>query len=99
MSKAPGFSLDVFSWNSRPEGLKLSRKPLPCVTKTNKEKVMKQLGEIALQLLRMRFDKIGSLYEKNGEFLIGKCLSHALIWHKRDFRDDKIPRGPFESDH
>jgi hypothetical protein len=66
MSKAPGYALSQFSGNARPEGMVSSRKPLPCLKRANKEKIMKQLGIIYSQLLNVRFDKIGSLFEEDG---------------------------------
>ena len=99
MSKAPGYALSHFPWNARPEGIVSSRKPLPCLKRANKEKIMKQLGVISSQLLNLRFDKIGSLFEEDGEYRIKKCLSPALVWHERDSLDDDVPRGPFQHTH
>ncbi|TVY40200.1 hypothetical protein LOCC1_G006692 [Lachnellula occidentalis] len=98
MSKAPGYALSQFSWNARLEGMVSSRKPLPCLERANKEKIMKQLGVISSQLLNLRFDKMGSLFEEDGEYRIKKCLSPALVWHERDSLDD-VPRGPFQHTH
>lgn len=60
---------------------------------------MIQLGPIIKQLLDLRFDKIGSLFEKDGKYYIGDCLSPALIWHDRDSLGDEILRGPFQHTH
>lgn len=60
---------------------------------------MRQLGAIILQLLNLRFDKIGSLFEEDGEYRVGDCLSPALIWHERDSWEDDISRGPYQYTH
>jgi len=60
---------------------------------------MTQLRATTSQLLNMRFDKIGSLTEEDGECRVKKCLSPTLIWHERDYLDDDVPRGPFRHDH
>jgi len=59
---------------------------------------MRQLGGIASQLLNLRFNKIGSLFEEAGEYRVGKCLSPAFIFHDRETLGDAILRGPFEHD-
>ena len=41
MSKAPGYALSYFAWNTCLEGIVLSRKLLPCLKRANKEKIMK----------------------------------------------------------
>ncbi|KAK0120437.1 hypothetical protein ONS96_010651 [Cadophora gregata f. sp. sojae] len=99
MSKAPGYALSRFSWTSIPDGMVASRKPLPCLKRANKEKVMKQLGEIISPLLNLRFDEIGSLVEEDGEYLIKQCVSPALVWHGRDSLQDEVRRGPFRHTH
>ncbi|KGO36870.1 Aminoglycoside phosphotransferase [Penicillium expansum] len=60
-------------------------------------KVMSQLGHITWKLAQVRFDKVGSLFEGNGFFFIGECLSKGHIQHKRDCLAG-IPRGPFFSE-
>jgi hypothetical protein len=60
---------------------------------------MRQLGGIASQLLNLRFNKIGSLFEEAGEYRVGKCFSPAFIFHDRDTLGDDIQRGPFEHDN
>jgi hypothetical protein len=99
MSKAPGFPLSRFAWDACPEGMILSRKPRPYLGRTNKEKIMTQLGTITSQLLNLRFDKIGSLFEEDGRYCVKQCLSPALIWHQRDSLGDDVARGPFQHDH
>jgi hypothetical protein len=99
MSKAPGFPLSKFAWDACADGMISSRKPHPYLGRTNKEKVMRQLGVITSQLLNLRFDKIGSLFEEDGDYCVKKCLSPALIWHQRDSLGDDIVRGPFQDDH
>lgn len=91
MSKAPGYTLSQFSWNAPPEGMASSCKPLSCLKRANMEEIMKQLGVISSQLLNLRFDKIGSLFEEDGEYRIKTCLSPPLIWHERDSLDDDVP--------
>ena len=99
MSKAPGFPLSRFAWDACPEGMISYRKPRPCLGRKNKEKIMTQLGTIISQLLNLRFDKIGSLFEEDGEYRIKECLSPALIWHQRDSLRDDVARGPYQHDH
>lgn len=96
MSKGPGFPLNKFAWNSRPRSMTSSLKEGPCLDNISKEKIMKQLGEITSQLLSLRFDKIGSLFEEDGRYFIKECLSPALIWHQRDYLQDEVSRGPFQ---
>jgi hypothetical protein len=79
MSKAPGFPLSRFAWDPCPEGMVSSRKPRPYLGRKNKKKIMAQLGAITSQLLNLRFDKIGSLFKKGGEFHVEEYLSPALI--------------------
>lgn len=59
---------------------------------------MRQLGGITSQLLNMRFEKLGSLFEEAGGYRVGKCLSPAFIFHDRETLGDVIQRGPFEHD-
>jgi hypothetical protein len=60
-----------------------------------KSKIMRQLGFLAFQLSRLRFDKIGSLFQEAETFQPKTCLSPALVFHERDQLGDVIPRGPF----
>jgi hypothetical protein len=99
MSKAPGFPLSRFAWDPCPEGMISSRKPRPYLGRAKKEKIMAQLGTITSQLLNLRFDKIGSLFEEDGEYRVKECLSPALIWHQRDSLGADVARGPFQHDH
>jgi hypothetical protein len=64
-----------------------------------KEKIMRQLSGIASQLSNLRFNKIGSLFEKAGEYRIGKCLSPTFIFHDRETLGNAILQGPFEYDN
>jgi hypothetical protein len=98
MSKAPGFPLSRFAWDACPEGMISSRKPRPYLGRANKEKIIAQLGTVTSQLLNLRFDKIGSLFEEDGEYRVKECLSPALIWHQRDSLGDDVARGPFQHD-
>lgn len=45
----------------------------------------------------MRFDKIGSLFEENGSFVLKECLSRGHALHGRHVLD-LTPRGPFTSE-
>lgn len=57
---------------------------------------MNQLGLIMSRLSRVRFDKIGSLFEHDeGVFSVGECLSPVLTWQSRDTLETEIDRGPF----
>lgn len=51
------------------------------------------------QLLNLRFDKIGSLFEDDGKYYVKDCLSLALVRHKRDSLRDEISRSPFQYAH
>lgn len=87
MSKAEGKSLETM-WEEndlhhRPGSLELN-------------KVMSQLGHITWKLSQVRFAQIGSLFEENGYFAIGQCLSKGHIQYKRHSLG--IPRGPFVSE-
>src|SRR6266536_1288975 len=99
MSKGLGFPLSRFAWDTCPEGMISSRKLRPYLGRRNKEKIMRQLGAITSQLLNLRFDKIGSLFEEDGEYRVKECLSPALIWHQRDSLGDDVARGPFQHDY
>lgn len=60
---------------------------------------MRQLGAIMFQLMEIRFDRIGSIFEdKNGEFSIGECLSPSLLWQWRDSVESFTDRGPFSEE-
>lgn len=98
MSKACGFPLGKFSWDPRPEGIISRSKPSPFLGRQEKGKIMRQLGAITSQLFTLRFDKIGSLLQVNGEYSINECLSPAFIWHERDSLGDELARGPFQDE-
>ncbi|KAJ5158643.1 uncharacterized protein N7500_008294 [Penicillium coprophilum] len=88
MSKAKGKTLDTY-WGGinippRPDSLEI-------------HKVMFQLGHIAWKLAQVRFTKIGSLFEQNGFFVIGECLSKAHILHQRHCLSG-IVRGPYANE-
>ncbi len=100
MSKAPGTQLQDLKWD--PGQLEKGISPInqrPHLSQTQKEKIMRQLGGIASQLLNLRFNKIGSLFEEAGEYRVGKRFSPAFIFHDRDTLGDDILRGPFEHDN
>lgn len=97
MSKAPGTQLQDSRWDPHP----LEKGVFPqqqYLTQSQKEKVMRQLGGISSQLLNLRFDKLGSLFEEAGEYRVGKCLSPAFIFQDRETLGDVIQRGPSEHD-
>jgi hypothetical protein len=97
-TEAPGFSISSkFVWDPYPEGTKQPRKPLPCISRADKEKIMRQLGMLTSKILNSPFEKIGSLYEREGKVHVGECLSRALTWSSRDSFGD-IERGPFSDD-
>ncbi|KAH8433017.1 uncharacterized protein LDX57_010655 [Aspergillus melleus] len=62
----------------------------------SKAKVLAQLGGITWKLSQLRFDKIGSLFEENGSFVVKGCLSRGHVLHERYSLE--IPRGPFTSE-
>lgn len=97
-TRAPGFSIgSKFIWNPYAEGTKLPRNPLPCLPKAAKEKIMRQLGSLIAQILKLPYEEIGSLYELDGNVRVGQCLSRALTWSGRDLCEG-IARGPFSND-
>ncbi|KAI9644430.1 hypothetical protein NHQ30_006451 [Ciborinia camelliae] len=72
MSKAPGIPLSNYAWNNEPSpspppssirkhrnGI---RKPKPVLSKSHKEKIMRQLGNIRRELANLTFKGIGSLF-------------------------------------
>ncbi|CAI7628747.1 unnamed protein product [Penicillium crustosum] len=88
MSKAQGKSLNTMWGNddlrSRLDSLEMN-------------KVMSQLGQITWDLAQVRFPLIESLFEENGSFVVGECLSKGHIQHKRHSLEG-IPRGPFDNE-
>ncbi|KFY37547.1 hypothetical protein V494_04712 [Pseudogymnoascus sp. VKM F-4513 (FW-928)] len=97
MGKAPGTQLQDFRWDPHPPENRIFRQRQH-ISQIQKEKVMRQLGGVASQLLNLRFDKLGSLFEEAGEYRVGKCLSPSFIFHDRETLGDDIERGPFEDD-
>ncbi|KAI5306985.1 hypothetical protein KEM56_005904 [Ascosphaera pollenicola] len=88
---------------SKAQGVPLSQKWTanesisPEVAPENKAKILSQLGAFAFKLSQLRFDCVGSLFEQNGSFHIGECLSRGHVCHQRsELRE--IPRGPFTSE-
>ena len=63
-----------------------------------KTKIMYQLGAITWQLSRIRFNKIGSLFEEGKTCRIQTCLSHGLVANGRDTLEH-LHRGPFSSEN
>ena len=101
MSKAQWSPLSTRSW--RPQTYQPLNSPTStyrCLTQEEKEKVMKQLGEIVSQLSHLRLDKIGSLFEEEGRYVVKDCLSPGFVLPDRYTLPD-INRGPFlkESDY
>lgn len=88
MSKAQGKSLNTMWGNDelhdRLDSLEM-------------RKVMSQLGQITWDLAQVRFPFIGSLFEENGSFVVGECLSKGHIHHKRHSLEG-VPRGPFNNE-
>ncbi|EJP65969.1 RNase H domain containing protein [Beauveria bassiana ARSEF 2860] len=100
MSKAAGRSLREYHWiNCTTSSFTADplRLPLPDGAREN---IMRQLGDITGRLSRLRFDKIGSVFEDGlGSYVVGECLSPALIWQHRDsLEDTAVERGPFTYD-
>ncbi|KAI9798737.1 MAG: hypothetical protein M1825_005019 [Sarcosagium campestre] len=97
MSKAPGSPLSAWTWDQIQTSKAPSRvrEPRPCLTSTQKSKIMRQLGQMTYLLSRLRFDKIGSIFEEAGSFQAKTCLSMALLLHGRDQFGKEISRGPF----
>ncbi|KAL9104367.1 MAG: hypothetical protein Q9163_000667 [Psora crenata] len=97
MSKAQGVALSAWSWDTHrcSKVLAPHEKSRPCLSLTQKEKIMKQLGEITSQLSRLRFDYIGSVFEEEGTYQIKSCLSPSFCLYGRDEFKEEINRGPF----
>ena len=58
---------------------------------------MFQLGGITWQLSRLRFDRIGSLFEESGGLQVKSCLSRGLLMNER-YSLKSLYRGPFVSE-
>ncbi|PQK14238.1 hypothetical protein BB8028_0004g11680 [Beauveria bassiana] len=100
MSKAAGRSLREYHWiDCRTLGFTVDplRLPLPDGAREN---ITRQLGAVMGRLSMLRFDKIGSVFEDGrGSYVVGECLSPALIWQHRDsLEDNAVERGPFTYD-
>lgn len=65
-----------------------------CLKPADKEKLMFQLGQITWKFAQIRFDRIWSLFEENGNVKLGECMSRRHILHER-YSLDGLPRGPF----
>ena len=87
MSEAPGWPLSKF-WKS-------AGSSQPSLETPRKAKILSQLGGITWKLAQLRFNRIGSLFEENGSFIIKECLSRGHMMNERCSLD--IPRGPFTS--
>ncbi|MCJ1264992.1 hypothetical protein MMC22_004867 [Lobaria immixta] len=98
-SKPQGSAISMTSWDPWPVWKKPGPKEEPSrfLTALEQQKIIKQLGGITSQLSRLRFDKIGSVFEdEGGEYEIDTCLSPALETHGRhNFTDEQVNRGPF----
>ncbi|KAJ5712269.1 hypothetical protein N7493_008737, partial [Penicillium malachiteum] len=62
----------------------------------DRAKILSQLDNIAWKLSKLPFDRIESIFEEDGPFVIKECLSRGHILHRRCFLE--IPRGPFASE-
>ena len=101
MSKAPGVPLSTYRWDSDVNS-KIGCDSLTNLTSGQKEKIIRQLGEVHAHLSNLRFNQLGSLYPylSDGNFVLGTCLYPGLIWQGRDeFSEDDIPRGLFNYVH
>ncbi|KAF2271256.1 uncharacterized protein EI97DRAFT_497351 [Westerdykella ornata] len=97
MSKAPGSVLST-RWQAELPGMPNDdTKSAQYLTQEDKEKVMKQLGAITAQLLHLRVDKIGSLFEEEGSYTVKECLSLGHMLHER-CTFEEICRGPFDEE-
>ncbi|OAA71480.1 Protein kinase-like domain protein [Cordyceps fumosorosea ARSEF 2679] len=56
-------------------------------------KVMKQLGEMCFEMSKLRFEKIGSIQERDGRFGLGEMHAPAFIFQDR--HSIIMDRGPF----
>ncbi len=92
MSKAKGVQLKTLGWD-----IDLQDPTQPYLDTSQKQKIMTQLGRIVSQLNDLRFEKLGSIIERDGMYFVGKCLAPAFIFHDRERLLD-IPCGPFNSD-
>ncbi|GAB1202440.1 hypothetical protein APSETT445_001055 [Aspergillus pseudonomiae] len=94
MSKAAGVPLSSYKWDDGQTGP--SDQHSAVLNSSQKQKILKQLGQIRAYLSNVRFDKIGSLFSKDGAHIVGKCLYPSLVWQGRDeFDENDIPCGPF----
>jgi hypothetical protein len=57
---------------------------------------VKNWAEINAELATLQFDRIGSLYQKDGKYIINKLFTQMNITQTQDVKDD-IYRGPFNS--
>jgi hypothetical protein len=103
MSKASGHQLSEYDWSPSSHhdhvpskySLKDMARPL---SEERKREVVGRLGAIAWQLSRLRFDKIGSLFQDPaGGYTIDECLSPSLTWQGRDSLEG-IDRGPYDNE-
>lgn len=100
MSKATGRLLSEYDWaDVRTPGYPKLLPLLP-LTDGTREKILSQLGTLFSELSKLHFDEIGSMFQDhNGNYVVGECLSPALLWQHRDsLQDYDIKRGPFQHD-
>ncbi len=94
MSKAQGSPLSTHCWHPQIYQLVHSpTSPRRCLTQDEKEKVMKQIGEIVWQLSCLRLDKIGSLFEEGGCYVVKDCLSPGFFLHDRYKRKSDVSQA------
>src|SRR5699024_4070521 len=99
--KAPGVPLSTYRWDSYVNS-EIGCDSLTKLTSGQKEKIIRQLGEVHAHLSNLRFNQLGSLYPylSDGNFVLGACLYPGLIWQGREeFSEDDIPRGLFSYVH
>ncbi|KAJ3535793.1 hypothetical protein NM208_g6986 [Fusarium decemcellulare] len=100
-SKATGRALSEYDWvdvSREPPGYKLPWSLLP-LSEENRQAIMRKLGTIMSRLFKIRFEKIGSIFEDgHGDFRIGECLSPSLLWQWRDSIEEGLDRGPFSTE-
>ncbi|KAL8900791.1 MAG: hypothetical protein Q9207_005527 [Kuettlingeria erythrocarpa] len=89
MSMATGSPLQQI-WKS-------SRDYPKAISSEQKAKIVSQLGSVTEQLSRLCFNRAGSLFECDGDFHIGTCLSRGLLLNKRYTLND-MARGPFDTE-
>jgi Phosphotransferase enzyme family len=61
------------------------------------EKIMKQWGAYSMELLNLKFDSIGSIFQtQDGSYEVKQLFAPQNLSHKAE-NDERINRGPFKS--